>query len=79
MLFGIKGHLAGDLFSVCPHRQFHTLPSLLHNQAALPNFNPYACLPSREAVCTISMMLLGVTQRGLEPTSYHVRGGHAKA
>ena len=27
---------------VCPRRQFHTLPDLLHSWAALPNSNPNA-------------------------------------
>ena len=35
----------GDLLSACPHRQFHTLPSLLDSRAALPNSNPNACVP----------------------------------
>ena len=34
-----------DLFSACPHRQFHTLPSLLDSQAALSNSYPNACMP----------------------------------
>ena len=32
----------GDLLSMCPHRQFHTLPGLLDSRAALPNSNPNA-------------------------------------
>ena len=50
----------------CPHRQFHTLPSLLDSQAALSTSGMHylrsadivqrdACMPSREAVCTIFM------------------------
>ena len=31
-----------DLLSAFPHRQFHTLPSLLDSWAALPNFYPNA-------------------------------------
>ena len=34
--------IPGDLFSACPHRQFHTLPGLLDSRAALPNSNPNA-------------------------------------
>ena len=34
-----------DLLSAFPHRQFHTLPSLLDSWAALPNSNPNACVP----------------------------------
>ena len=37
--------IPGDLLSAFPHRQFHTLPSLLDSRAALPNSNPNACMP----------------------------------
>ena len=37
--------IPGDLLSAFPHRQFHTLPGLLDSWAALPNFNPNACMP----------------------------------
>ena len=37
--------IPGDLLSAFPHRQFHTLPSLLDSWAALPNSNPNACMP----------------------------------
>ena len=37
--------IPGDLLSAFPHRQFHTLPSLLDSWATLPNSNPYACVP----------------------------------
>ena len=30
----------GDLYIACPQRQFHTLHSLSHSQAALPNSYP---------------------------------------
>ena len=69
--------IPGDLYSACPHRQFHTLPGLLHSRAALPNSYPNACVPSREAVCTIFMMVFGMTRPGREPTTYRMRGGHA--
>ena len=32
--------IPGDLLSACPHREFHTLPSLLDTWAALSNFFP---------------------------------------
>ena len=34
----------------------HTIPGLLHSQAELANSYPYACVPSRKAVCTIFVM-----------------------
>ena len=37
--------IPGDLLSAFPHRQFHTLPSLLDSQAALLNSYPNACVP----------------------------------
>ena len=37
--------IPGDLLSVFPHRQFHTLPGLLDSWAALPNSYPIACMP----------------------------------
>ena len=53
--------IPGDLLSAFPHRQFHTLPGLLDSWAALPNSNPNACMPMQEAVCTIFMMVFGMT------------------
>ena len=51
-----------------PHRQFHTLPHLLNSQATLSNSYPNPCMPSREAVYTIFMMLCSVTRgRGVNP------------
>ena len=64
----------GDLLSAFPHRQFHTLPGLLYSWGALPNSNPNAC---REAVCTIFMMVFGMTRPRGELTTYRARGGHA--
>ena len=32
--------IPGDILSACPHRQFHTIPGLLHSRAALPNSYP---------------------------------------
>ena len=88
LFFSIKGHEAldrnpgyntlllwlipGDLFSACPHRQFNTLLGLLDSQVALPNSYPNACVPSREAVCTIlwwSLVLPGL-ETNLRPTSW---------
>ena len=69
--------IPGDLLSACPHRQFHTLPGLLDSWAALPNSNPNACMPCREAVCTIFMMVFGMTRPRGELTTYRARGGHA--
>ena len=62
--------IPGDLLSACPHGQFHTLPGLLDSRAAQPNSYPNACVPSREAVCTIFMMVFGVTRPGGELTTY---------
>ena len=53
--------ISGNLLSSCPmHNQFHTLPGLLDSRAVLSNSNPYASVPSMEAVCTIFMMVFGV-------------------
>ena len=43
--------IPGDHYSACPERHCHTIPSLLHNQAALPN--PNVCVLCRDAVYTI--------------------------
>ena len=70
--------IPGDLYSVCPHGQFNTPSGLLHSRVALPNScYPNACIPSRETVCIISMMVFGMTQMWHEPMTYHIRGGHA--
>ena len=66
------------LIPACPHRQFHTLPGLLDIWAAQSNSYPNTCMPSREAVCTIFMKVLGMTQTGCEPATYGKRGGHPK-
>ena len=70
--------IPGDLLSACPHRQFHTLyPAFqtvgLHCQT--PTLT-HACL-CREAVCTIFMMVFGMTWPRGELTTYPARGGHA--
>ena len=68
----------GDLSSTCPQRQLDTLAGLLHSKAALPNIYPNACMPNREAVCTVFMIVFGMTQPWLEPTTYNTKGRHAK-
>ena len=52
----------GYLNSVCPHRQSHTLPSLKHSLAALPNSSPNAWVPSREAVSKLLYALFKLSQ-----------------
>ena len=66
-----------DLLSACPHRQFHTLPGLLDSQTALSNSYPNACIPSMETVCTIFMMVFGMTRPGCESMTSHMRGRNA--
>ena len=66
-----------DLSSPCVHRQFHTLPGLLDSRPALSNSYPNACVPCREAGCTIFMMVFGMTRLGHKPPTYRMRGGHA--
>ena len=67
--------IPGILLSACPHRQLHTLPGLLDSWAALSN--SFLCAPSREAVCTIFMLSLRMTQPGCKPITYPMIGGHA--
>ena len=55
----------------------HTLPDLLDSQAALSNSYPNACVPSKEAICAIFMMVFGMTWLGREPMTYRMRGRHA--
>ena len=43
--------IPGDLLSACPHIHFHTLPGLLDT----------------EAICTIFMMVFGMTSRDANP------------
>ena len=83
--YGIEGHVALDInpgpgydtLTIDPRRQFHTLPSLLNGRAALSNssINPY--VPSKEAVCTICIMVYVMTRPGRKHTTYRMRGGHA--
>ena len=69
--------IPGDLLSACLHRQFHTLLGLLDSWATLSNSYPNLCVPSRDAVGTIFMMVFGMTRPGREPMTYHMRGEHA--
>ena len=41
-----------------------------YSWVALSNSYPVDCMPSREAVCTICMMVFGMTWLGREPTTY---------
>ena len=63
--------IKGDLLSACPHRQFHTLPSLFDSLTLTH------CVPCREAVCTIFMMVFGMTRAEGNLKTYRVRSGHA--
>ena len=42
-----------------PHRQFHTIPSLLDSRVALPNSYPNPWVLRKDALCTIFMMVFG--------------------
>ena len=53
------------------HGQFHTLPGLLDSRDALSNSYPNACVPSRETVCTIILMVFGMTQARLNFVSFY--------
>ena len=59
--------ILGDLKGACPNKEFHTVPSLWHNQILLPNSYPKACMPSREAVCTTFTMIYGIFRLVHEP------------
>ena len=48
--------IPGDLLSAYPHRQFHTLVGLHYQTPSLMH-----CVPCREAVCTLFMMVFGMT------------------
>ena len=49
--------ISWDLESAFPRRQFPTILDLSDTQAALPYSYPNSCVPSRDAVCTIFMMV----------------------
>ena len=69
--------IPGYILSAFPHRQFHTLPCLLDSWAALPNSYPNAlrAMQGGGAVCTIFMMVFGMTRPRGELTTYRARGG----
>ena len=64
--------IPGDLLSASPHRQFHTLLGLLDSQDALSNSYPNACMPSGEVVCTIFMIVFGMTRPGRQLATYRM-------
>ena len=70
--------IPGDLLSSCSHREFHTLPDLLHSWDALPNSYPHTCMPSRGAVCTIFMMVFDMMRPGRQPVTYLMRDRQVK-
>ena len=59
--------IPGDLYSSCPYRQIYSLPGLEHSEAALQNYKPNACMPSRETVCTIYWWSLIWPCQGVNP------------
>ena len=69
--------IPGDLYSTWPNKQFHTLAGLLDSRVAQPNSYPNNCVPSKEEVCTIFIMVFVMTWPGREPTTCRMRGGHA--
>ena len=42
----------------------------IHSLVALPNVHPNACMQSREAVCTIFMLVFGMTRLWRKPMMY---------
>ena len=69
--------ITGDILSTCPHRQFHTLPGLLDNRAALSNIYPNALRAMQGGSLYHFYDGLWYDRPGRKPTTYHVRGGHA--
>ena len=69
--------IPGDILSACPHRQFHTLPSLLDNRATLPNYYPSALRVMQGGGLYHFLMVFGMTRPGRETTTYRVRGEHS--
>ena len=71
--------IPGDLLSAFPHRQFHTLPSLLESRAAMPNSYPNALRAMQG--CRLYHFYNGLwydpVRRRL--TTYCVRGRHANS
>ena len=66
--------IPGYIYSARPYRQFHTLPGLLHSQAALSNSYPDTCVPNS---LYHFMTVFGVTWPGRELMTNHLRGGYA--
>ena len=66
-----------DLLSVCPHKQFHTLPGLLDSQAALSNSYPNDYVPMQGGSLYHFYDGLWYDPAGRELTTYRVRGGNA--
>ena len=63
--------IPGYLCSARHHRQFHTLPGLLHSQVALPT-------PSLKPACQAGKQFVTSMARPVrEPTTYRMSGGHA--
>ena len=62
--------ILGDLYSAYSHRQFYTQPDLytvgLHYQTITNS------VLSRDAVCTIFMMVFGMTRPGRKHTTYFI-------
>ena len=69
--------IPGDLLSAFPHRQFHTLPGLLENWAALPNSNPNALRAMQGDSLYHFMMVFGMTRLRGELMTYRASGEHA--
>ena len=59
-----------------PKKIPNTVTNLLYSQVALPNYNPYSSVLSRESVYTIFMMVFGMTQQRHKLTTYCVRCRH---
>ena len=61
-------------YSAWPHRHFHTLPGVLHSLVALPNSYQYpnACMPSREAFCTIFMIVFS-TRSHIDKLGFYIK------
>ena len=60
----------------CPHSQFHTLTGLLDSRLHCKTPTLRHAYLYREAVCTIFMMVLGMTWLGREYATYRMRGGY---
>ena len=67
--------IPGDLLSVFPHRQFHSLLGFLDSWAALPNSNPNACMPKQGG--SLYHFNDGMTRPRGKLMTYSVIGRHA--